>query len=261
MTKLRKGNEFLLLVLSLVLVVGCSKSEVAFSDLVHRDGRYFLRFSDTPYDGEVIGSVVAELEDGRINGELLRYDEDGNLVARENYLNGNLHGLRETYLDGKKNIHMSFKNGFLHGATVFPSQFGDWKFERHATFIDGFLHGPYVVRVDGRIWFETNFANHKVSADQVNLFEEDGVIALSIPFVNGQVEGEVEWSNGCTQPFSGGIAGEIKRPPPSPEQLEKEVETGSSFDYETMCFPTVLAPIPDELTNPESLWGDAPVSY
>ena len=231
------------------------------SELVLRDGVYFKRFSDTPYNGKVIGSVVAELRDGRFHGQLLRYDENGNLSVRENYSDGTLHGLRETYLKGKKRRHMSFKNGFLHGPVAIPSRFAEWEIERKAVFADGFLHGPYVVGLDDRIFFETNFANHKVSSDHVDVFDEDGSIALSIPFEDGKIEGNVEWKNGCTQTFTGGTAGEMELPPPSPKQLEEKAETGSNFNYMTMCIESALMPIPVELINPAYVWGNAPSSY
>lgn len=261
MAELRNFTKLLPLLISFGLIIGCSQPEVALSELVLRDGVYFKQFSDTPYNGKVIGSVVAELRDGRFHGQLLRYDENGNLSVRENYSYGTLHGPRETYLNGKKRRHMSFKNGFLHGPVVIPSRFADWEIERKAVFVDGFLHGPYVVGLDDRIFFETNFANHKVSSDHVDVFDEDGSIALSIPFEDGEIEGNVEWKNGCVQSFSGGIAGEMKSPPPNAEQIKEKAETGSDIDYVSMCWEIALMPIPQELINPKYVWGDAPSSY
>ena len=261
MTALQQFTKVLILITSLELIVGCSKPEIPLSELVLRDGVYFLKFSDKPYNGQVTGAVVAGLKDGRFHGQVLRYDEQGNLLVRQHYLNGVLHGLRETYLNGNKNSHMPYKNGVLHGSVIAHSYFGDWEIEREVVFVDGILQGPYIVRTGGRTFFETNFANHKVSSDHVDVFDEDGSIALSIPFEVGKIEGNVEWKNGCTQTFTGGTAGEMERPPPSPKQLEEKAETGSNFDYMTMCIESALMPIPVELINPAYVWGNAPSSY
>ena len=69
-------KKLLSLVIYLWLVAGCSDPQVAFSELVERDGVYYLKFSDVPFTGEATGGVAAQLRDGKLHGRVLRFFED-----------------------------------------------------------------------------------------------------------------------------------------------------------------------------------------
>ena len=83
-------------------------------DLVQRNNLYYKKFTDVPFSGEISGLENGSFKNGKMNGEWLIYDENGQLRYRETYNDGKKHGLEEmyyengslketaTYRDGKK---------------------------------------------------------------------------------------------------------------------------------------------------------------
>ncbi len=73
-----------------------------------------------------------------INSEFIWYDPKGNVLERENFINGVPDGTYEEFKSGKLFIHLEFKNGRLDGIY---EQYSDGKVFKHLEFKNGKLDG------------------------------------------------------------------------------------------------------------------------
>ena len=95
----------LLVLLSLIMIVSCSNSEVVVleSDLVLRDGLYYEPFSSSPADG------IYEI-----------YFKNGQLKERQTVKNGKLDGLYEDYYEnGQLWVKQTYKDGTIDGISEY----------------------------------------------------------------------------------------------------------------------------------------------
>ena len=245
------------------LALGCSESQVDFSELVERDGVYYLKFSNVPFTGETSGRVAAQLRDGKLRGQVLRFFEDGNLASKENYLNGIKHGVSEHYTSkGTKRQHISYKNGLFHGEVWEETSVTDKWAVRHATFKEGFLEGPYKTTYpNGQIAFAAELKGHRVASSKVEVRSPAGDFLISIPFSAGEIHGTVQWANGCSQHFVNGVPQDMQRPETTSVDMDMHQDSilASAFEERMICMGVTT--IPKFLLNPESVWLEAPRSW
>ena len=71
--------------------------EVTLDDLVIRDGLYYQKFTDEPYDGEVTGQEQGSFSDGKRDGPWVKYHDNGQLSMKGTYKDGNEDGLWTCY--------------------------------------------------------------------------------------------------------------------------------------------------------------------
>tara|TARA_Y100001970_G_scaffold267596_1_gene357790 strand:+ start:1277 stop:1618 length:342 start_codon:yes stop_codon:yes gene_type:complete len=75
----------LLVLLFPTLVLG---EEVTFDDLVKREGLYYQKFTDVPFDGKVTGQEQGSIRDGKKDGYWVEYRDNGQLSFKGTYKDG-----------------------------------------------------------------------------------------------------------------------------------------------------------------------------
>ena len=74
----------LIVVLLLFPAIAFAES-VDIDDLVIRDGLYYKKFIDEPFDGEVTGQIQGEFVNGKQDGPWVYYHINGQLWLKETY--------------------------------------------------------------------------------------------------------------------------------------------------------------------------------
>ena len=89
---------FLFLGLTILL---CLSASIVWSetmeDLIWRDGNYYKKFSDVPFNGKVNGDIKGLIKNGKKEGTWVRYYENGQLFSVSNYNMGRKDGAWITY--------------------------------------------------------------------------------------------------------------------------------------------------------------------
>ena len=86
--------------------------EVTLDDLVERNGLYYQKFTDVPFDGKVTGQIQGSFSDGEREGSWVGYWDNGQLSLKETYKNGKLDGSWVWYHeDGQLSRKGTYKNG------------------------------------------------------------------------------------------------------------------------------------------------------
>jgi antitoxin component YwqK of YwqJK toxin-antitoxin module len=65
---------------------------VTFDDLVERDGLYYEKFTDVPYNGKATGEEQGSFKSGKREGAWVFYHENGQAWLEYNYKNGSKEG-------------------------------------------------------------------------------------------------------------------------------------------------------------------------
>ena len=88
--------------------------------LVKREGIFFKKFSDVPFDGEVIGGRhKGFIQNGKKEGSWLTYFENGQLKEKSNFIEGAKDGLEVRYFkNGILSANINFKNGIRDGSWI-----------------------------------------------------------------------------------------------------------------------------------------------
>lgn len=79
-------NSFIILFLT-IGTVSISKSEI-IDELVQREGLFYLKFTDIPFDGQVEGIQQGLIQKGRKQGKWLEFWVTGQLKSKGEYING-----------------------------------------------------------------------------------------------------------------------------------------------------------------------------
>ena len=89
---------------------------VNMNDLVERNERWYQKFTDVPFNGEVSGLTNGTIKNGKRNGVWKTYWKNGQLQFLSSYRNGIDHGIFEDCSeDGKLKFRHSYKNGLSEG--------------------------------------------------------------------------------------------------------------------------------------------------
>jgi len=105
--------KFLILSLSISLLSSPSWSE-QFGDLVSRNGLLYKRFTDVPFTGKITGRISVNIKNGKREGILRYYRENGQLATKETWKDGEKHGPHTEYDDnGDVMIIFNYKNGSI----------------------------------------------------------------------------------------------------------------------------------------------------
>lgn len=211
----------------LILAFGlsaCSQApdlQVAYVDLVEREGRYYQKFSDDPFTGLAVGSMAGEIRNGLWHGKVLTFNSGGQLLVRESFREGILNGNSTWFRDGEPWQQVGYQDGLLHGEFYSTPQGGE---SVKGSFQFGALDGSLEVLwpYDDGLKYKANYARGLISDDSVTFFARySGAKTLSVTLVDGvqngiaesyftegelnaeQVEYQATWLNGelesCTQ--------------------------------------------------------------
>jgi len=82
------------MVLVILLIPSLALGEtVDFNDLIEREGRFYKKFTDTPFSGEVTdGNRRGKLKAGKEEGPWVTYYDNGQLMYKETYKDGKQEG-------------------------------------------------------------------------------------------------------------------------------------------------------------------------
>ena len=86
-----KPIKTLLTILFISLLSSPSWS-VTTGDLVEREGIYYPKFSEVPFNGEVTGDAQGSVKNGKRDGAWVKYWNNGQLRSKGNYKNGKREG-------------------------------------------------------------------------------------------------------------------------------------------------------------------------
>ena len=121
----------------LTSLVSWSES-LTMDDLVERNELYYKKFTDNPFTGEISGIENGSFKNGKMNGEWLRYYENGQLNEKVNFKDGKRDGLSETYFEnGQLKDKGNYKDGKEEGLWEYFNK--DGSLEKTETFKDGKL--------------------------------------------------------------------------------------------------------------------------
>ena len=111
----------ILVILSLIVLVSCSPTEVPSEKLVERGGITYLINSQTPFSGRSVSyyengqlTFKGNFKDGKPDGLSETYYENGQLWIKGNYKDGKKDGLEEWYYEnGQLTQRANYKDGKL----------------------------------------------------------------------------------------------------------------------------------------------------
>lgn len=103
--------------------------------VVYREGKYYERFETSPYSGKAIfitkkHLVKLDLYKGIKQGEYLKFDLEGRLIVKTNYLNGKINGKYEKWNPlGEKIIDLVYKKNQKSGYEIVRFKKEDKKYK------------------------------------------------------------------------------------------------------------------------------------
>ena len=91
-------NRILIMLVLFVFPPSFALAEsVTMDDLVERGGLTYKKFTQVPFTGEVMDWMRGEFVDGKRNGPWVTYREDGQIISKNVYKNGELDGTSTVY--------------------------------------------------------------------------------------------------------------------------------------------------------------------
>ena len=173
-------------------------------------------------DGEVkefgengLVKTEAHYKANKLNGPVLRYDDNGVLLSREEYVNGILQGPAEYFTSLKHDtLHAqcTYKNSLLEGKRIIKQKDGTLRQEEtykrgrldgkrtcyypngckesEALFSAGKLHGERLLYFPtGELWYRENYNNGRLDGERFGYFAS-GKIHLEEFYSEGMLEGK-----------------------------------------------------------------------
>lgn len=135
--------------------------------------------------------LEATYRNNKLEGELLRYNEQGMLLSRESYKDGKLNGAAQYYnyyTPGTMVTSANYQNSLLEGewSTTFPNG----NLRSKATYRNGQLQGPKnIFYQNGNINVKENYENGKHEGQRLVYFPE-GTLWYQENYKNGHLDGE-----------------------------------------------------------------------
>lgn len=159
-------------------------------------------------------TMEAVYQDNKLNGEMVRYDDAGEIISRETYAGGMLQGEAHYYQyrnDEKLWADCTYKNSLLHGprlayyedgtlkleenyrhgklSGVRTAYYRNGKMEARENFLDGKLTGERTLYFpDGDLWYKENYKAGRLDGDRTAFFA-GGAKRLEEFYVDGMLEG------------------------------------------------------------------------
>jgi hypothetical protein len=123
-------------------------------DLGKRDGIYYKKFSDVPFNGKITGNPHGEFNNGKREGTWVWENKNGQINTKGNYTNGKEEGTWTTYYDsGTLSDKGGYKNGKKEG--IWARYWNKAGLMSKGTFKDGKAEGAWVwYNQDGAVWKE-----------------------------------------------------------------------------------------------------------
>ena len=153
---------FLFLGLTILL---CLSASIVWSetmgDLIWRDGVYYKKFSDVPFNGKVDGDIKGQFKNGKKEGTWVRYYENGQLFSVSNYNMGRKDGAWVTYNNKGMLIEKGlYINNLEEGTWIRFYENGEISYK--GDFINGKKVGLWIAyHFNGQLEYKGSFKNGK----------------------------------------------------------------------------------------------------
>ena len=83
-------NRYTLIFTFLLSLVSLSVWSIDYKDLQERDGIIYKKKSGVPFTGAFTGENQGYVKNGKLEGEVILFNENGTILATSNYKNGNI---------------------------------------------------------------------------------------------------------------------------------------------------------------------------
>ena len=139
--------KYLLIISCLLFTsVGWSKS-IDNAELIKRDGLYYEKFTDAPFNGTVTGLQTGNITKGKKEGKWLWFYYSGQLREKTFYVDGKKEGERLWYREsGEVKIIENYKKGKLTGESMWYHSNGKLQFKVY--YKNGEIDGEYLEYYD-----------------------------------------------------------------------------------------------------------------
>jgi len=152
------------------------------------------------YDSTENLKLNQHFKNGKLDGTQLRFTENGDTIALENYTLDLLNGLQRSYFsNGKLNLQITYKNGRMDGKYL--------KYDSKGTLLDDITYSngkrhkkAYRYFDNGNLMIEESW-NHGKKHGEFKYFYPSGKMSSYEKYVNGKEDGEFEekYKNGMTK--------------------------------------------------------------
>ena len=178
------NSPAILLSLFIILLSACSEPTIEFENLVERGDVYFEKFSTEPFSGRVTGRTTGQLVDGRFEGLVHIFGEDGNLLYETSYKSGFKDGLQTRFLrEGRS------ENEYVEGSQVAWREFTGDVLTLNRNYKDGKRHGVQEnFHSNGNLQYRVHYENGKRMEDTLDVFSIDGKTHLKVPIYRSDEE-------------------------------------------------------------------------
>lgn len=170
-------SKALYLSLVLIFLSACSDPTIEFGNLVERGGVYYEKFSTEPFSGRVTGPTTGKLVNGRFEGLVYVFMEDGNLLYETNYKGGIKEGLQTRFTTAGRE-----ETEFSKGNQVAFREYTDDVLTYKSSYKDGKRHGVNeLFYSNGNLKYRVNYNNGNTVEDVIDVFSRDGITHLKVP--------------------------------------------------------------------------------
>lgn len=170
--------------LLLTFLSACSEQTIEFENLVERGDVYYEKFSTEPFSGRVTGRTTGQLVDGRFEGLVHIFGEDGNLLYETSYKGGLKDGLQTRFLTEGRS-----ENEYVEGRQVAWRVFTGDILTLNRNFKDDKRHGVQEnFHPNGNLQYRVHYENGKRMEDVLDVFSIDGKTHLEVPIYRSDVE-------------------------------------------------------------------------
>ena len=127
-----------LLTILFISLLSSPSWSAAIDDIVEREGVYYKKFTDVPFNGEVTGREQGSFKNGKRHGAWVWYYENGQLSWKISYNNGYFTGDSVSYYrNGQLKWKGAWKSNMREGVWVSYNKDGTVKKEYTGTFKNG----------------------------------------------------------------------------------------------------------------------------
>ena len=167
-----------LIALFLIFLSACSEPTIYRDELVERNGVLYEKFATTPFNGQVIGQISGALEDGRWDGKVYEFNEEGNLSKESTYVRGVKEGVETIYSRGRRVQEKTFAKGDLRNF----KRYFNGLIQINENYKNENKHGVQEFFWDnGNLMYRANYDSGELLEDILDVYSNDALTHLEVP--------------------------------------------------------------------------------